>query len=245
MPPTLGQRLKHAREKRGLSLRDVEHTTRIPVPRLQDLEDDKLNTFGGMTYAKCFLRTYATLLDVNAEEVLSQMQPPPLGGMRDYRYLVESQGLWVADLSERPAMPLAMAPLNAGRPLMLAMAISLAFAVLIGGGVLANAYFHSKPEMATSTATPVPDHEGVRPKMLAAVETVDSASLSRGAYLSPDQLGQEPEFSLFGVSLIVAPDRTGTASPPSKAVLVPPKAQAVVEPPHSKTIVPPKAEAVR
>src|SRR5689334_17793772 len=97
MPPTLGQRLKHAREARGLSLRDVEHTTRIPVARLQDLEEDRLNTFGGMAYAKSFLRSYSTMLEVDAGEVLNQLKPPPLGGTRDYRYLVETQGPWLTD----------------------------------------------------------------------------------------------------------------------------------------------------
>jgi cytoskeleton protein RodZ len=88
MPPTLGQRLKHARDQRGLSLRDVEHATRIPVARLQDLEADRLNGLGGMTYARSFLRTYAALMEVHADDVLAKNNPPPLGVVRYYRYLV-------------------------------------------------------------------------------------------------------------------------------------------------------------
>ncbi len=106
MPPTLGQRLKQARENMGLSLADVAHQTRIPAPRLKNMEDDNFNALGGMAYAKSFVQTYSGLLDVNADFVLEQMQAPPLGGKRDYRYLLETHGAWISrrgDFSAPPA----------------------------------------------------------------------------------------------------------------------------------------------
>ena len=103
MSPTLGQRLKHARETKGLSLADVTHQTRIPVPRLKDMEEDNFNGLGGMTYARGFIQTYADLLEVNADSVLEQLHAPPLGGARDYQYLTQSYGAWIANSGDQSA----------------------------------------------------------------------------------------------------------------------------------------------
>lgn len=104
MPPTLGQKLKHAREARGLAIADVTHVTRIPAQRILDLEGDRYTGSGSLTYAKSFLTTYSNFLAVDASSVLDHIQPPPLGGVRDYRYLVENLGHWVDDDSNTPSM---------------------------------------------------------------------------------------------------------------------------------------------
>lgn len=224
MPPTLGQRLKHAREKRGLTLRDIEHTSKIPVARLQDLEDDRLNTFGGMTYAKSFLRSYAALLEVNADEVLSHLQTPPLGGVRDYRYLVESHGPWISERTDHAPQHMAAphATFAEGKSFLFAALVCVAFALLIGGGVLANAYFGTK----NSPSDPGHERGGAAYK-------ADSA-LQNNA--------EEYEFSVFGVNFSLVPDQALTSSvdaPLPKAIPVPEGMLAPQAP------SPPKAEAVR
>lgn len=240
MPPTLGQRLKHAREKRGLSLRDLEHSTRIPMARLQDLEDDNLNGFGGMAYAKSFLKSYASLLEVDADEVLSRMKPPPLGGVRDYRYLVESQGRWVTERRPHEA-PLAPASgLNAGRSFLFAAMVSVACAVLIGGGLIARAYFSSSPD-AGHSAQGGTDSTASSTAATTRTPTADSGGLTGGAYVSPDQVKEQQEFTVSGVSVNVAPQDSVVL----KAIPVPPKAQPVLEPPGRHPASPPKAEPVR
>lgn len=224
MPPTLGQRLKHAREKRGLTLLDLAHDTRIPLARLQDLEEDRLNSFGGMAYAKSFLKTYAALLEVSADDVLNQIQPPPLGGVRDYRYLVETHGPWVTEKSERRHHSLSLPALPEGKSFLFAALVCLAFGLLVGGGVLANAYFTSK---AAADAAPAGmDASGT------------TAASTAGSVVRPDQVGEESEFNVFGVSLTVAPE-------PEKPSVVPPKAQPVKEAPSRTAVRPSKAEAVR
>lgn len=133
MSPTLGQRLRQAREKMGLSLADIAHQTRIPVPRLKDMEDDNFNALGGMAYARSFVQTYARLLDVNAGPVLEQMQTPPLGGARDYRYLLENFGAWINGRNDFTAPPAkAMTP---NRSAVATLSIA-GLVLLIGMGVL-------------------------------------------------------------------------------------------------------------
>jgi cytoskeletal protein RodZ len=237
MPPTLGQRLKHAREKRGLTLRDVEHVTRISVARLQDLEDDRLNTFGGLTYAKSFLRAYATMLDVSAEEVLNQLKPPPLGGVRDYRYLVESQGPWISQRRERQHQSHAPSgPVGPPKPFAYAVGLSLVFALVIGGGVLASGFFQAKPALTT----PKTDEEPAMEYTVRPAQAADAHDHSREPFSSGDSLSPQEEFTLLGVSLTMMPDKPG-ADAPSAA---PPKAQPV---PESATPAPsvPKAIPVR
>lgn len=99
---TLGQRLKSARESRCLSLLDVHHCTRIPVARVQQLEDDNYAAFGSMAYAKSFLKTYSQFLEVDAAEILENLPDPVAGGIEDYRYLTMSQGQWVDLKAELP-----------------------------------------------------------------------------------------------------------------------------------------------
>ena len=99
---SLGQRLKAAREARGLSLADAAHETRIPAQRLQHLENDNIAAFGSMAYARAFLKLYSAYLDVDADEVLVDLPPPVLGGAQDYRYLTESHGTWLRERARNP-----------------------------------------------------------------------------------------------------------------------------------------------
>jgi hypothetical protein len=144
--------------------------------------------------------------------VLGQMKAPPLGGVRDYRYLVETHGPWVADKGERHHFSGPPTPaLAEGKSFMFAAMVCVAFGLLIGGGVLANAYFSAKPA-ARSAAPPV---------------TAGSGALLQA---------EEQEFSIFGVSLTLVPDK---AAEPASSTVQP------VTQPASNASVPPKAEAVR
>jgi cytoskeletal protein RodZ len=105
MPPTLGQRLKLAREARHLSHQDIAFQIKIPPARVKDLEEDSYTAFGSLTYARSFLKTYAAFLEVDASEILEHIQSPPLGGAGDYRYLTTDFGPWVdPDESSHQAM---------------------------------------------------------------------------------------------------------------------------------------------
>lgn len=99
MTASLGQRLRAARESRGLSLADAAHETRIPAQRLQHLEAENYASFGSMTYARSFLKLYSDFLGVDASGVLDELPSAVLGGPQDYRHLVESFGPW---LREKP-----------------------------------------------------------------------------------------------------------------------------------------------
>ncbi|HYM69014.1 MAG TPA: RodZ domain-containing protein [bacterium] len=74
----IGERLRNAREARGLSLDDVEAATRIRRRYLEALEDEAFDRLPGPAYVRGFLNGYASYLGLPSEEIAS-MYPMPLG----------------------------------------------------------------------------------------------------------------------------------------------------------------------
>jgi cytoskeleton protein RodZ len=76
----LGQRIRAAREARGLSLSDVAQQIRIRSVYLAAIEDESWSTIGAPVYIRGFLRTYARFLGIDPEEAVAafnRTQPPP------------------------------------------------------------------------------------------------------------------------------------------------------------------------
>lgn len=124
LPTELGRRLTAAREKRGLSLEDAAHETRIQPRRLALLEAGNIAAFGGVTYARSFLRAYGAFLEVDCSACLQALpEKGVLGGPRDYRYLTHTQGAWLRlpengpelrQVPQRPAIRRIPSPIPAG-----------------------------------------------------------------------------------------------------------------------------------
>ena len=76
---SLGEVLRAAREAKGLSLTDAERGTRIRQKYLVALEDDTPAALPGPTYARGFVRNYASYLEIDVNEALhlydTQSQP--------------------------------------------------------------------------------------------------------------------------------------------------------------------------
>ncbi len=81
MSASIGKQLKQARLKRGLTVEDIAHETRIQQDKLRSLEEDDYSPFPSPTYAKSFLTIYSEYLDVDASEVIEAMAGPKGGGL--------------------------------------------------------------------------------------------------------------------------------------------------------------------
>lgn len=162
MPATFGQMLTAAREKRGLSIEDAAHETRIPAQRLRLLESDNIAGFGSMTYARAFIRDYSEFLEVNADEFLEDLPEGVLGGERDYRYLTHSQGPWLREREkhvERVTEPAAPRLRSIKSPLPAAMAL---FILVLAGTAMWGMHVaetQAQEEPAALKALPVEDDE--------------------------------------------------------------------------------------
>lgn len=69
---TLGQALKDARKNAGINLDELSSKTNIRASLLREFEDDNFHNAGGDTYARGHLRSIARVLNVGAEELLTQ-----------------------------------------------------------------------------------------------------------------------------------------------------------------------------
>lgn len=73
----IGNSLREARIRRGLTIKDVEDVTKIRSKYLEALEENDYEVLPGSTYAKAFLRTYASFLKLDADELLQDYRDRP------------------------------------------------------------------------------------------------------------------------------------------------------------------------
>ena len=76
----LGEKLRQAREAKGVSLAEIAAQTRIGVRMLQALETEQFNHLPGGVFNRSFLRQYAAFLDLEQEnfvqDYLRRLEPP-------------------------------------------------------------------------------------------------------------------------------------------------------------------------
>ena len=71
---TVGEILLAARERRGATLDFLSQETKIPKQTLQYLETDNYEALPAKVYAKSFLRTYASALDLDIQHILNKYE---------------------------------------------------------------------------------------------------------------------------------------------------------------------------
>jgi len=72
--PGFGQRLRAARQQRGITLQEISHTTKIPVAMLDALENDKPSRLPGGIFSRSFVRSFANAVGLDPEEALADFQ---------------------------------------------------------------------------------------------------------------------------------------------------------------------------
>lgn len=68
----IGNTLREARIRKGLTIKDVEEITKIRGRYLQALENDDYSMLPGPTFLVAFLRTYAQFLKLDAEQLIAE-----------------------------------------------------------------------------------------------------------------------------------------------------------------------------
>lgn len=90
MAATLGEKLREAREARGLSLREVADQTRISVRHLEAIEADDYRSLPGGVFNKGFIKAFARYVGIDENEALA-----------DYSRQANQQGTFESE-SEAP-----------------------------------------------------------------------------------------------------------------------------------------------
>ncbi len=81
MSLTLGEKLKQARETRGISISEVAEQTRISRLYLESIENNDYRSLPGGIFNKGFVKSYAKYVGIDEQEAL-----------RDYSQLISEQG---------------------------------------------------------------------------------------------------------------------------------------------------------
>jgi cytoskeletal protein RodZ len=79
--PTVGERLRAAREEKGLSLDDVAAQTRIPRRHLESIEKAEWDALPAPTYSIGFAKSYASSVGLDRTEIGDQLRVE-MGGQR-------------------------------------------------------------------------------------------------------------------------------------------------------------------
>lgn len=79
--PGLGERLRVAREEKGISLDDVARQTRIPIRHLEHIEREDWSSLPAITYSVGFARSYANAVGLDGAAIGAEVRER-LGGTR-------------------------------------------------------------------------------------------------------------------------------------------------------------------
>jgi len=71
---SVGEQLRAAREKLGLSIQDVVDRTKLRSDHVRALEEGNYDVFAAPVYARGFVRSYASLLKLNMPVLLEQLE---------------------------------------------------------------------------------------------------------------------------------------------------------------------------
>ena len=78
---SIGERLRLAREAKGMSLDDVAGRTRIPIRHLQNIESEEWDALPAVTYAIGFVRNYANVVGLDGAAIAGELRDR-IGGPR-------------------------------------------------------------------------------------------------------------------------------------------------------------------
>ena len=133
-----GERLRAAREAKGLTLEQIAAETRIPQRHLETLEAGKFGTLPGRTYAIGFSRTYAKTVGLDTDEIVEQVREE-LGGTTEH-YEATTQAYEPGDPARAPSGGLVWISVGA---------IAL---LLVGGYMFYSSYLSPGAELPAQVA---------------------------------------------------------------------------------------------
>ena len=126
MPETIGERLRLAREERGIPLREVADQTRVSIHYLEAIEANEFNRLPGGIYTRGFLKAYARYVKVDEKEALE-----------GYSRLMRAQGDTGEDVASTPYHSKVYTDTPATRSPILTVVLAIVILAILTAGALA------------------------------------------------------------------------------------------------------------
>ncbi len=165
MSLTLGEKLRQARESRGLSISEVAEQTRISALYLECIENDDYRTLPGGIFNKGFVKSFAKIVGVDENEAL-----------QDYTTLIANQGSQVAD-DPKTYRPEVLTDDRSGNSSLPTIILAVVILGLMTAGILVFLNYYNKESVpAANSANNA--NANANPVMNAAVANTNTAPTS-------------------------------------------------------------------
>ena len=105
-PMSVGEELKSARARRGMSLSDLAAETRVPMRHLESIERSEFSALPGHTYTVGFVRSYARAVALDDIAIVNALRAELSSGGHE-RYEAPLQNYDPADPARVPSKTLA------------------------------------------------------------------------------------------------------------------------------------------
>ena len=105
-PITVGQELKSARERMGMTLSELAAETRVPMRHMESIEQSEFSALPGHTYTVGFVRSYARALGLDDVAVVNALRAELSSGGHE-RYEAPLQNYDPTDPARVPSKTLA------------------------------------------------------------------------------------------------------------------------------------------
>lgn len=152
----IGQILEKKRLEKGLSLKEVEHATKIRTRYLEGLEREDPTVLPDHVYARGFLKTYANFLGLDGERLsreLKDRRAPRRERQLDYQaYQAPNRELTRASEREQPLMTPGGVGGVGRRRISGGTILTVALAVLVLAGVIGALYYVGSRSSGSGTA---------------------------------------------------------------------------------------------
>ena len=163
MSQTLGEKLREAREERGISLTEVAEQTRISPHYIESIERDDYKPLPGGIFNKGFIKSFAKYVGVNEQEALS-----------DYLELIaENEGKENEDL--KTYKPEVLTDDNSSRSMIPTIIIAAIILGLMTWGILFGLNYLNQPSAPAVVANTNTNAVATNSKMAAPTTTTGSA----------------------------------------------------------------------
>jgi cytoskeletal protein RodZ len=188
MSQTLGEKLREAREERGLSIGEVAEQTRISSLYLESIERDDYKPLPGGIFNKGFVKSYAKFVGLDENEAVQEYS----------RIVAKTEGL--EDKELRVYRSEVLTDDNVANSMVPTLIFAGIILALITGGVLfllnylqnqptepaanTNANANANRTGATATPTPVPSFNEIRVEFIPTVEAISLTSVVDGRQIS-------------------------------------------------------------